>query len=134
MIEYLRMLEYLPKVTQIFIDFFFKFQVDWRSTQPIDSNLDVVDTPTLDLPEGSLQGGSSYNISVTVLVEKENKQVQKSVASVTLDVEVKGLLAVVTPSEITASQKRKTKLSGILSQDLDNSNQQMQVKLGSTYS
>ena len=134
MIEYLRMLEYLPKVTQIFIDFFFKFQVDWRSTQPIDSNLDVVDTPTLDLPEGSLQGGNSYNISVTVLVEKENKQVQKSVASVTLDVEVKGLLAVVTPSEITASQKRKTKLSGILSQDLDNSNQQMQVKLGSTYS
>ena len=68
------------------------------------------------------------------MVEKENKQVQKSVASVTLDVEVKGLLAVVTPSEITASQKRKTKLSGILSQDLDNSNQQMQVKLGSTYS
>ena len=87
----------------------------------------MVDTPILDLPEDSLEGGKRYNLSVTVFVEKENKEVQKSQASITLDVESKGLSAVVTPTEVTASQQRPIKLSGILSQDLDNSHQPMQV-------
>ena len=106
--------------------FFFK-KVDWRTDQHIDTNLDLVDTPILDLPEGSLEGGNRYNLSVTVFVEKENKEVQKSQASITLDVESKGLSAMVTPSEVTASQQRPIKLSGILSEDLDNSHQPMQV-------
>ena len=61
--------------------------------------------------------------------KEAGREVQKSVASVTLDVEIKGLRAVITPSDVTASQQRKIKLSGMLSQDLDNSNQRMQVLL-----
>ena len=109
------------------MDIFFFKKVDWRTDQHIDTNLDLVDTPILDLPEGSLEGGNRYNLSVTVFVEKENKEVQKSQASITLDVESKGLSAMVTPSEVTASQQRPIKLSGILSEDLDNSHQPMQV-------
>ena len=103
------------------------FQVDWRSSQPIDTNLDIVDSPTLDLPVGSLKGGESYNFSVTVLIEKEHLEFEKSVANIVLDVESNGVMAAITPSEMTVSQNRKIKLSGILSNDLDNSHRQMQV-------
>lgn len=103
------------------------FQVDWRTSQPIDTNLDIVDSPTLDLPVGSLKGGESYNFSVTVLIEKEHLEFEKSVANIVLDVESNGVMAAITPSEMTVSQNRKIKLSGILSNDLDNSHRQMQV-------
>ena len=86
-----------------------------------------MDSPTLDLPVGSLKGGESYNFSVTVLIEKEHLEFEKSVANIVLDVESNGVMAAITPSEMTVSQNRKIKLSGILSNDLDNSHRQMQV-------
>ena len=78
-----------------------------------------MDAAELDLPKDSLRGGKTYRITSSVLLEKGN-QLVKSQAQTTVQVKLKGVRARVSPAEATIGSKGVLKLSGRLSQDLDN--------------
>lgn len=107
------------------------FQYKWEISPPIEFNLDNVDQSKLKLPKGSLRGGSVYTVSVFVIMEK-NGSVLTSEASVTLEVQVLGVSAMVTPTELKVGYKSSFKLSALLSQDLDNTNDAKRVRIQST--
>ncbi len=95
------------------------FQYQWRSDIKIDAEIDVVDGSELELPKGSLQGGQTYRITSSVLIEGPLGLV-KSEATISLEVEMKGVKAVVTPAQVTIGLNRPIKLSARSSVDLDN--------------
>lgn len=112
----------VQKEASFLIKVCFIIQYEWKSEEDMDADIDIIDSPELVLSKGSLQGGNTYHITSTVLLENlgGNHTLSKAQSSVTLEVQKQGVKAAIVPTQLTIGRSGFGQLSGRLSQDLDN--------------